>query len=217
LKRSTSILVWVLPLAFALSACSVVRAPERPGWTTFVLERKPSSNIDLAPAARVASTLRIAAMRSAGGYDTPRMAYSRSGGEIEYYARHRWAERPAEMLEDLLVASLERSGDFAAVLSPSSRADGDLFLETELLEFRQELSGSAAFHLALRATLVDEESRRVVGTSRTFEIIETMEGASPSAGAIAAQRAGERLVAEVAAYCAAAAEPRPLTEGARAE
>jgi cholesterol transport system auxiliary component len=146
-------------------------------------------------------------MESAGGYDTPRMAYSRAGGEIEYFARHRWAERPAEMLEDILVASIERSGRFSAVLSPSSRADGDLFLETELLEFRQDLSGAATFHAALRATLVDQGSRRVVGTSRTFDVVEAMDEASASAGAAAAQRAAEHLVAEVAAYCAAAASP----------
>jgi cholesterol transport system auxiliary component len=194
-------------VALAVAGCSLLPKPEGPSWTTFLLEsggmvEGAGGAASETPAAR---SIRVAAIESAGGYDTPRMAYSRAAGEIEYFARHRWAETPAEMLSPLLVAGLERSGRFTAVLAPSSRANADLLLETELLAFRQEFTGSASFRATLRATIVNATDRSVVGPARTFEFVEPMEDASPTAGAKAADRAAARLVGAVAAFCAEAA------------
>ncbi len=210
--------VGALAGAFAAGGCSVFGPPERATWTTFVIEgtaAKPdvaaregaaegAAGTDGGGAA-AARSIRVAPIESAAGYDSPLMAYSRARGEIEYFARHRWAEPPAQMLAPLLVAALESGARFAAVIAPSSRANADLFLETQLLAFRVETEGAPAFRASIRATLVDSIDGRVVRAARTFEILEPMDEVGPGAGAKAAERAAASLVGEIAAYCAEAA------------
>lgn len=200
-------------IALAACGCALIGPPKRPAWTTFVLEsgadgaRTPATAG--APAGEEASarrTIRVAPVESAGGYDTPQMAYSRAAGELEYYARHRWAEPPAQMLAPRLTAALEQSGTFAAVIAPSSRANADLLLETELLAFRMQFESTPTFRATLRATVVNEVDGLVAGSARTFDVVEPMAEANPAAGAKAAERAVARLVAEVAAFCGEAAK-----------
>lgn len=211
-------------VALSLGGCSIFQPPVRPGWTTFLLEREPATgNAPASASTRIGTgdavasepmsiganvaegsllrTLRVATVESAGGYDTPRMAYVRSEGELEYFAHHRWAEPPGAMLMPLLVTALERTGGFAAILTPSSRATGDRLLETQLLVFRSEFANDthAAFHATLRATVVASGTGSVLG-ARTFDAVEPMDEASPGAGAKAAQRAVDRIVGEVAGY-----------------
>ena len=214
----------VAALALGLGACAIFQPAARPAWTTYLLEL-PRASAD-APAnepSRIGANvspgasppvLRVATVESTGGYDTARMAYCRSEGEIEYFANHRWAEAPAAMLMPLLVAGLERTGRFATILVPTSRASGDLLLETQLLVFRCDFArdGGAAFHLTLRATLVASVDGSVLG-SRSFDAVEPMDEASPGAGAKAAQRAAERAVGEVAAYCTAVVATPVATDG----
>lgn len=207
--RKTAVLTAIV--AIALAGCSVLGSPKRTAWTTYVLEGgevERSEPVAAAPSAD-APMLRVAPIEAAAGYDSPRMAYTRSSGEIEYFAAHRWAEPPSVLLVPLLVEGIERTGTFAAVLPPTSRASGDLLLETELLVFRQEFDGQARFHARVRAALVDEGQGAVIGAVRTFDLFESMDGENPAAGARAAQKAATRLASEIGAFCASAAASRP--------
>jgi ABC-type uncharacterized transport system auxiliary subunit len=208
--------------AILLAGCSVVKTPERPEWTTFVLDAPPASPIetlsssdssalasDGGHAEKQQPVLRVAPITSGAGYDTPRMAYLRSEGTIEYFSRHRWAEPPSTMIEPLLVAALEGTGRFASIVDPSSRAVGDASLESELLVFRLEVNGSAArFHATLRANLVGASDRRPLAPARTFDVVEPADKADAPAGAAAARSAVSRLAADVAAWCAGITIPR---------
>jgi cholesterol transport system auxiliary component len=218
--RAVPIALCLAASLVAVAACSVVRAPERIPWTTFVLEEPRPAAADTAAdslgnpgeeaPAPAGPVIRVAPLASAAGADSPRMVYVRTPGTLETYAHHRWADPPAEMLAPQLVAALERTGEFGGVVGPSSRAEGDLLLEAELLEFRMDLVDGARFRAKLRATVSDGRSGRPVAAPRAFEVSEPMAEAAPAEGAGAARRATGRLVDEVAAWVGACAKREPI-------
>ncbi len=213
----------IVLIAVLLAGCSLVKRPEPTQWTTFVLDAPPAQDIgsstpspdagtlstDGTHAEAQAPVLRVAPISSGAGYDTPRMAYVKSKGTIEYFARHRWAESPSTMIAPLLVGALERTGRFAAIVDPSSRAVGDASLESELLAFRLEVDGSSPrFHATLRVNLVGAGDRRPLAPARTFDVVEPADAADAPAGAEAARAAVSRLAGDVAAWCGEITIPR---------
>jgi len=181
------------------SGCSVVKAPERPTWRAFALEAPAAAS----PAARAEGpVVVVAAPESGAGYATRRMAYSRGGGELEYFAEHRWADTPARMLGPLLADALTRTGAFSAVAAAPTRVAADVTVETEVRAFRQELDGeSARFRASLRVTVVPVRADAPTRT-RTFEAVEPMAAAGPVEGVAAANRTVARLLGDAAAFCA---------------
>lgn len=192
-----------MALFLGSTSCSILKPPERPAWTTHVLEGGIAENVAGAESPAASHSLRLDAIECSTGYDTPRMAYIQTAGQLEYYARHRWADSPALLLPPILVRALESSGAFAGVLSPTSHARSDFLLETELQTFRHEFEGSSRnFRVELRATFLESMSRRVVGEPKTFTILEPISAESVEAGVAAARHACAKLARELASYCA---------------
>jgi cholesterol transport system auxiliary component len=135
------------------------------------------------------------------------MAYLSRPYELGYFARHEWADTPARMLLPLLVQALESSGHYRAVISGPSAAQAELRLDTEVLAFQQEFTGPAPeARVALRAQLVDLDSRRVVAT-RSFEATESAVTPDPYGGVVALNRALDRLLGELQAFATGASPP----------
>jgi ABC-type uncharacterized transport system auxiliary subunit len=207
-----------IAISVYLAACSVVKPPKRPEVQTFVLETPTSLTAEGVAHGNSESgetrVLRVSTMSSRGVYDTRQMAYTKGGEEIKYFAAHQWADPPPDMFVPILVAGLERTNRFPALVGPSSRAPGDLLLETELLSFRQEFIGSKhEFRASVRASILDAKNGRILGSPRTFEVVEPMEEANPDAGVQAAGRAAAKLAEDIARYAVetteASAEPAP--------
>ena len=162
-----------------------------------LLSRLPA---DIPKAATLPGTLLVLGPEAARTYDTTQMAYSTRPHEIAYFARSEWAERPAQMLHRLLLRTLERTDRFRAVVGPPHPARVDYALRTELLELLQDFTQEpATARLAVRVELRDGASERVIA-AREIEAREAMAERSPYAGAVAANEAASRLLAQVARY-----------------
>lgn len=172
---------------------------------TYTLEAGVEAGALPAAAAASAPTLAVSALQAAAGYDSPRIVYLRRPQQLEAYAHSVWVDTPARMLAPLLVAALNRSGAFAAVVSAPSAAASTLRLDTEVLRLRQDFEGGAsAVTLSLRATLVDGATRQVLG-SRDFSATVPAASADSAGGVQAAQTATRQVLAQLAPWCAAAA------------
>ena len=102
-------------------------------------------------AAAAAPTLIVNPPHAAAGFDSPRIIYVREAHKLEYFAHSEWVDPPARMLAPLLVAAVENSGAFRAVVLTPSAAAGDLRLDTEIIRLQHEFAGPAeprAFHAA---------------------------------------------------------------------
>jgi cholesterol transport system auxiliary component len=187
-----------------ISGCAALRPEPAPGSPTLysldaALKAKPSTT----PAAPLASapTLLISTPRAAAGFDSPRIIFVREAHKLEYFAHNEWVDTPARMLAPLVVAAVENSGAFKAVVHAPSSASGDLRLDTEILQLQQEFEGGTSqVRFALRANMVEDASRRVVA-SRVFESLVSAPSANPYGGVVAANQAVQSVLANVATFC----------------
>ena len=195
----------------AVCACSTLR----PGATShpafYALEGTrgavPAAVPTTAAAAALstAPTLIINPPHAAAGFDSSRIIYVREAHKLEYFAHSEWVDPPARMLAPLVVAAVENTGAFRAVVLAPTAAAGDLRLDTEIIrlqhEFRTQPSG---VRFTLRAYLVDDKTRRVLAW-REFDAAVPAASEDPYGGVVAANRAVQTVLENLSAFCAEAA------------
>ena len=193
-----------LLLAGGCSLFNSAATPVRPGLYTLDHARSTAPTTPRAlPAA--APTLVVSSPRAAAGFDSRRIIYVRQPHRLEYFAHSEWIDTPARMLSPLVVAALEKSGAFRAVVPAQGSASSDLRLDTEVLQLQQEFEGHPSrVRFALRAHLVEDASRRVIA-ARDFEEAATAPSDNPYGGVVAANQAVRTVLENLAAFCAEAA------------
>lgn len=156
-------------------------------------------------AAAAAPTLIVSSPHAAAGFDSQRIMYLRQANQLEYFAHNEWIDTPARMLAPLIVAAVESSGTFHAVVQTPSPAGGEMRLDTEILRLQHEfLSVPSRVRFTLRAYLVESATRRVIA-SREFEAAVPAASNDPHGGVLAANRAVRTVLEELSAFCAEAA------------
>jgi cholesterol transport system auxiliary component len=139
-------------------------------------------------------------------YDTRDMAYTARPYEISYFSQHEWAETPAQMLQPLLVRTLQHTRFFSAVLSPPYAARYSYALRTEIRELIADFTSEpAALQLSLRFQLSEGATDRIVAT-KEISIREPMRDRTPYAGVVAGNDATARALLELATFVLEKAE-----------
>jgi cholesterol transport system auxiliary component len=132
--------------------------------------------------------------RAASGFTGAQMIYTDTPYRLDSFARHRWADAPANMLEPLVVGTLEASGLFRQVAAAGTRTRADLRLDTELLRLVQVFSeGRSRVEIAMRVSLIGTQDSRLVD-SRVLSVTEPAAELTAYAGVTAANRAVARLL-----------------------
>ena len=133
-------------------------------------------------------------------YDTTQMAYTVQPYEIAYFSQHEWAETPAQMLQPLLVKTLESTRFFSAVLAPPYAGRYGYALRTEIRELIADFTSEpAALQLSLRFQLSEGAAGRIVAI-KEISIREPMQKKSPYAGVVAANEATAKALLELARF-----------------
>ena len=198
-------------LVMTAGACSTLRPAATPNPSFYALEGAPAATAAAGPpkaavaASTTAPTLIVDPPHAAAGFDSPHIMYVREAHKLEYFAHSEWVDTPARMLAPLLVAAVENTAAFRAVVVTPSAAAGDLRLDTEIIRLQQEFgSPPSRVRFTLRAYLVDDKTRRVLAW-REFEAAVPSASDDPYGGVVAANRAVQTVLEELAAFCAGAA------------
>ena len=151
-------------------------------------------------------TLIVNPPHAASGFDSQRILYVRTDHQLEYFAHSEWVDTPARMLAPLIVNAVERSGAFRAVVLTPSAAAGDLRLDSEIVRLQHAFGGQplgqpSFVRFTLRAYLVDNSTRRVLAW-REFDATEPSPSEDPYGGVIAANRAVQKVLQQLAEFCA---------------
>ena len=198
-----------LPL-LALSACSLLKPTATPPPAFYSLDSAPASAPAAAPDS--APTLIVNPTTAAAGFDSQRIIYVRETHKLEYFANSEWVDPPARMLTPLLVAAAGGTGAFRAVVLTPSAATGDLRLDTEIIRLQHEfLTLPSRVRFTLRAYLVDTKTRRVIAW-REFEATVPAASENPYGGVVAANRAVQTVLENLAAFCAEAVRGVPMEQ-----
>ncbi len=219
MNHATGLARWFgLALAAAaltlMVACSALKPKPVQPPAFFALDAAPSAAPALVAAAlrnaangpAAAPTLVVNPPQAGAGFDSQRIIYLRQAHQLGYFAHSEWIDTPARMLAPLIVAALDRSGNFRAVLATSGAATGDLRLDTEIVRLQHEFGATPSLvRLTLRATLSDTATRQVLDQ---VEFDHRAESPSEDAygGVIAANDATRAMLQALAAFCSQTAE-----------
>jgi cholesterol transport system auxiliary component len=194
--------------ALSLCACGSLGSPATPAASYYTLSKAwpvaTPFTTESAPLPSSARTLIINPPHAAAGFDSPRVIYLRQPLKLEYFANSEWVEPPAHMLGPILLAAIERSATFRAVVLTPGAASGDLRLDTLVVRLQHEFqSQPSQVRFTLRATLVDDKTRQVLAW-REFEAVVPASSEDAYGGVLAANQAVNQVLDELTAFCAQA-------------
>jgi cholesterol transport system auxiliary component len=199
-------------LLMLAGGCDVLSPKKTPPPTYYFLDgaRSEARAATSAPAASsiAAPTLIVNPPHAAAGFDSRRIIYLRGLHKLEYYAHNEWVDTPARMLAPLIVAAVESSGAFRAVVLTPSAAAGDVRLDTEIIRLQHEFGAQPSrVRFTLRAYLVEVKTRRVLAW-REFDATVPAASEDPYGGVVAANGAVQTVLEDLSAFCAEAARNR---------
>jgi ABC-type uncharacterized transport system auxiliary subunit len=178
MKRPAFCLIFFVVIA---AGCTTARAPRY-----YFLTAAPVS--PQANASRLPVTILVGRLSAPRILRDDRVVYGMTDVEMGVDEYHRWTEPPTEMIEQLLVEHLRRSGQYKSVQRISSTARGDYLLRGHLtsLNERNDPSGiKARFNVQLE--LFDQKAGIVVWTD-SYSHDEPVEKKSVSAVVEALQK-----------------------------
>ena len=202
--------LWVTGLALiTLSACSALQPSTTSQPTFYSLDNaRPALPAQAAmPSApqNPRLTLIVNPPRAAAGFDSQRIIYVREPHKLEYFAHSEWVDPPALMLGPLLVAAVQSSGAFSAVVPAPGAAVGDWRLDTEIIRLQHEFQTQPSrVRFTLRAYLIDSKTRRVVAW-REFDDYAPAASEDPYGGVVAANRVVQSVLDKMSVFCAESA------------
>ena len=159
----------------------------------------PGDNSSDPPVANVYPvTILVGPLTTSHLYREDHIVYSSSGENMGTYEYQRWAEPPAEMIQDVLFRSLRSSGRYRSVYSLRSSMRGDYLLHGHLYDFKEVNSSGTLGRLTLELELRDTKSGAAVWT-HLYNHDEPAKGKDVSAVVAALDRNVQRAAAEFAA------------------
>lgn len=188
--------------AMVLSGCSVLK-PSTPVQAHFYALQStptPTTPPPPVPPGRNLPTLIVNPPHAAPGFDSARIIFVRSENQLEYFAHSEWVEPPARMLGPLLVAAIENTNAFGAVVLMPASASGELRLNTEVVRLQHNFKTQPSrVQFALRVHLLDDRTRKVLQW-REFKAEAAAASDTPQGGVTAANAAIQKVLAEVAVF-----------------
>jgi cholesterol transport system auxiliary component len=197
LSRSGIVKLFLLaPVVLAVSNCALV-PPEKAEIRKELLNTIP---LDLPRKKPGTGTLLVFPPETRPAYDTLRIAYTTAPYQLAYFSRHEWAETPSQMLQPLLIKTLENLHFFRAVLTPPYAAPYSHALRVQVLDLTQDFTSEpAAVQLSLRLQLSEGASNRVIST-KEITLREPMQKKNPESGVAAANDAVAKALREIAGF-----------------
>lgn len=148
-------------------------------------------------------------------YDTVLMAYRTEPRDIAYFGRRQWGATPSQMIQPLLVATLEKTHSFRVVLVPPYTGPYTYSLRTEILDLIQDFTPkSAALVLSLRLQLAGYGASEVIAT-RDISVREPMAQRNSRSGVLAANLATAKALQQMAEFVLESTAPGTAPKGTR--
>ena len=138
-----------------LSACGSPRAVKY-----YVVDLPPAPVVTTA--APFPITLLVGRITASHLYNDDRIVYGSGPVQLGTYDYHRWAEAPANMIQDLLIATLRSSGQYGSVARVASSVRGDYVLRGHLTSMYGVDQPSLVARFSLQLELYDPQGRAIV-------------------------------------------------------
>lgn len=187
----------ILVCSFVLTGCSL--------FSPVKLQPQHEYLINTAPAVAVKkpghATLMVTMPSTTPVYNTKEMAYTTYPHQIAYFANNSWADTPSNMLQALIVQTLQNTHYYRSVVAAPFPAHYDLILHTALVKLQQDFTRQpSVIRLTLQAELISANTNQVI-SSKAFTIVRPAPRNDPYGGVIAANRAASDLMRQLVNFC----------------
>lgn len=204
----------------SLTGCtSSLLDSDMPVRTAYVLAPAPAQQAPSPASAAARVDLSIGRPDLAPGLDTDRIAVL-EGRKLDYYRAARWGGRTVEVVQSMLVDSLQDQQLFRSVTAEQTRVAGDYVLDVEVRDFQAEYAReneAPGAHVTIVGRLIRVVDRQLVGTIRA-EALAPAEDNRMGAVIAAFEQAAHEVALELAQRTAAAvADDEPQLRAARGE
>lgn len=178
-------------LALVLAGCSTTT----PAIREYTIIPLHSLKNPLSPPANV--SLKLTPTKSIPSLASKKLYYLRDTTRIGSYLYSRWTDTPANMIDHVLISTLQNRHLFAALLPSTSAAYADMTLESDLYAFyhRFHNDGSSEGFIDITYRLIDSKSKKTIG-SKHFSITSPAVSADAAGGVNALTVATHRLSEE---------------------
>lgn len=185
--------LFLLVIFSLLTGCSFFTVKTTPD-STYIL-----SDLPKAPKSHPSGlTLLVSPIETDPVYNTAQIAYTNKPYQISYFSKNGWAQPPAQMLQPLLVQTLQNTHFFHAVTTATLQYD--YALTVHLVELRQIFLCQSSFvRMKLRAQIMSAATGKIAGT-KTITIIRNAPSNNPYGGVIAANRASSDALFQLARF-----------------
>ncbi|HKW33942.1 MAG TPA: ABC-type transport auxiliary lipoprotein family protein [Candidatus Acidoferrum sp.] len=188
-RRKAVVFLLVMAAVF-LSGCGATR-PSKYYQLTIPAETSPQQAPDPAPI-----TLLVGNLFASHLYREDRIVYSTAGEEMGTYEYQRWAEPPAEMIQEVLLRELRASGHYRTVYAQRSSTNGDFLLRGRLYDFKEVSEKGMIARMGVDFEMRDLKSGATVWT-HYYRHDEPVNGKNVPAVVAALDRNVQRAVKEV--------------------
>lgn len=98
-------------------------------------------------------------------YRNTQIAYELKPHEVSYFTENVWAEPPAQMLQPLLVKTLQNTNRYRAIVAPPVTGNYNYMLTTQILNLRVKYDTQPAiFEVTIRAQIFNANSNKAIAT-----------------------------------------------------
>jgi ABC-type uncharacterized transport system auxiliary subunit len=148
-SRGKSPLLVIALVAGLLSGCGATR-PSKYYELTVPPDAAPTERPDAVPI-----TLLLGTLATSHLYREDSIVFGNGSEELGTYGYHRWAEPPADMVQEVLLREIRASGRYRAVYYRRSSMKGDFALRGRLYDFLEVTGKSMAGRLTMELEMRD--------------------------------------------------------------
>lgn len=190
--------ILIILCVFMLSACSLLSPVKTDTANKFILNKVP----EVVPTKKMHSAiLLVAAPETRPIFNTTQMAYTIKPYEIAYFSQNQWAETPAEMLQPLLVQTLQNTHHFKAIATPPYNGHFDYVLNTQILELTQDFTHRVPMLVMTVRAQINRISTNEIIATKQFSFTQPIPQGTPYGGVYAANNAAAFILERIAAFC----------------
>jgi cholesterol transport system auxiliary component len=194
--------------AVLLSGCGGIQLlPTPPSPQLYVLRPQPM----LPMGAPVPWRLSVGEPDAPAGFDTTRIALSRSATTMDYFANAAWNDRVPLLLQRLLIQTFDNSGRIVAVDRDTAGLENDYLLQTEIHDFEARYDTPDAapqIIVSIQAKLARMPQREIVAALNATQQAQASANTLDSV-VLAFDQAAGAVIAQIAAWTLNAPPPPP--------
>lgn len=190
------IFLMIVFCSLMLSACSLTKPLPAKDIKNYAIIADKKGTVRL-KVKKQGKILLVNNLTAGEAYASRKIAYSMSPYQIAYYADHRWAAEPTQMMQTLVVQSLQNTGRFKTVASPPFTADADYRLRIKLVQLLQKFDQPQSHvEMLIDADLIAVKTQQVVASQR-FAFNQPAPSNNAYGGAVATNHAMSHFLSQL--------------------